>query len=212
MLRHSQSGQLFLVAAITFLSVMTAAAQSGRQIRKTTPAPVPTPVPEAPLVKPDEKAKPALTLIVGMQHTNLFDNAQLPNVTVALQALEDRLDDHAGVKVSHLWGDVTRSDAIRRAKSEKEAYVVLLEVSVNRMAGASDGEWRLSYWVFSPVTAKIKTSGATYPQMYRNRGGILNPRTTGIYGDYQLQAASHDVAERILKAFQLHLQNKRPTL
>lgn len=210
MLRNSP-GRLLIIAAIAFLSAVTAGAQSGRPIRKTTPAPVPTPVPEAPLAKPEEKPKPALTLIVGMQHTNLFDNARIGNASTALSAIEDRLDDHTGVKVSHLWGDITRSDAIRRAKSEKEAYVVLLEVSLNRMAGDVDGEWRLSYWVFSPVTAKIKTSGSTYPQMYRNRGGILNPRRAGIYGDdYLLQEASHDAAERILKAFALHLQRPTP--
>jgi len=211
MVRYSQ-GRLLIIAAITFLSVVTVVAQSGRQIRKTTPAPVPTPVPETPLAKPAAKPKPALTLIVGMQHVNLFDNAHIYNASGALQAVEDRLDDHSGVKVSHLWGDITRSDAIRRAKSEKEAYVVLLELSLNRMAGDSDGEVRLSYWVFSPVTAKIKTSGTTYPRMYRNRGGILNPRTAGIYrDDYELQEASRDTAERILKAFQLHLQRKPPT-
>ncbi len=211
MLRHSQ-GRLLIIAAITFLSAITAVAQSGRQIRKTTPAPVPTPVPEAPLAKPEEKPKPALTLIVGMQHVNLFDRARTYNANGALQAVEDRLDDHSGVKVSHFWGETTRSSAIQRAKSEKEAYVVLLELSLDRMAGDSDGEWRLSYWVFSPVTAKVKTSGSTYPRMYRNRGGILNPRRAGIYGDdYQLQEASRDAAERILKAFQLHLQRKPPS-
>jgi len=211
MLRYSQ-GRLLIIAAITFLSAVTAGAQSGRQIKRTTPAPVPTPAAEAPLAKPEEKPKPALTLIVGMQHTNLFDRSRIGNPSGALLAVENRLDDHTGVKVSHLWGDITRSDAIRRAKSEKEAYVVLVEVSMNRMAGASDGEWRLSYWVFSPVTAKIKTSGTTYPQMYRNRGGILNPRRPSIYGDdYQLQEASRDAAERILKAFHLQLQGKPST-
>jgi hypothetical protein len=146
-----------------------------------------------------------------MQHTNLFDNARIANAGGALLTLVDRLDDHPGVKVAHVRSDMTRSDAIRRAKSEKEAYVVLLELSLNRMAGASDGEMRLSYWVFSPVTAKIKASGTTYPQMYRNRG-VLNPRTGNIYGDYQVQEASRDAAERILKAFHLHLSDGRRAL
>jgi hypothetical protein len=146
-----------------------------------------------------------------MQHTNLFDNARIANAGGALHTLEDRLDDHPGVKVAHLWGDITRSDAIRRAKSEKEAYVVLLELSLNRMAGASDGELRLAYWVFSPVTAKIKVSGTSYPHTYRTRG-ILDPRSAGIYGDHQVREASRDAAERILKAFQLHLPGGRRVL
>jgi hypothetical protein len=209
---HTHAPRLLVVSAIALVCVLTAGAQSGRKVRKTSPAPVTTPAPATPLAKPDEKPKPALTLVVGMQHTNLFDNARIANAGGALLALEDRLDDHSGVKVSHVWGDMTRSDAIRRAKSEKEAYVVLLELSLNRMAGASDGEMRLSYWVFSPVTAKIKASGTTYPQMYRNRGVILNPRTANIYGDYQVQEASRDAAERILKAFHLHLSDGRRAL
>jgi hypothetical protein len=138
-----------------------------------------------------------------MQQANVFDSARIGNAG-ALQSFEDRLDDHPGVKVAHLWGDVSRSDAIRRAKSEKEAYVVLLELSVETGAGSRDEEILLYYWVFSPVTAKIKTSGQTYVRMYRNRGVIPNPRTANIYGDYQVLEAARDVAIRILKAFQLH--------
>ena len=209
---HSLTGRLLIVAVIVFLSSLTAQAQSGRQIRKSTPAPVPTPAAEIAVVKPEEKPKPALTLIVGLQHTNLFDNIRIANARGALDSLEDRLDDHPGVKVAHLWGDMTRSEAIRRAKSEKEAYVVLLELSLNRMAGSLDGELRLAYWVFSPVTAKIKVSGTVYPHTYRNRGVILDPRSADIYGDHQVRQASRDAADRILKAFQLHFPNKQPVL
>lgn len=147
-----------------------------------------------------------------MQNANLFDNPRTVNPGGALHSLEDRLDDHPGVKVAHLWGDISRSDAIRRAKAEKEAYVVLLELSLNRMVGMSDGELRLAYWVYTPVTAKIKVSGITYPRRHRNRGVILDPRTANIYGDRQVQEAAQEAAERILKAFELHLPNKRTVL
>jgi len=200
MTSYSQTVRLLMVGSIVLLSVLTTGAQSGRKVRKSTPLPVATPAPETAVAKPKEDPKPALTLIVGML-PNPYDNARMGGG--ALQFLEDRLDDHAGVKVAHLWGDVTRGEAIRRAKSEKEAYVVLLELSVDRMTGSSEEELLLYYSVFSPVTAKIKTSGQTYARMYRNRGVIQDPRTANIY-DYQVREASRDVAVRILKAFHLH--------
>jgi hypothetical protein len=208
---YSQTLRVLVVAAMMLLFVLSAGAQSGRKVRKSTPPPVPTPTPNTALAKPKEDPKPALTLIVGMQQANVFDTARIGNAG-ALQSLEDRLDDHPGVKVARLWGDITRGDAIRRAKSEKEAYVVLLELSLETGAGSRDEELLLYYWVFSPVTAKIKTSGQTYVRMYRNRGVIRNPRTANIYGDYEVQEASRQAAERILKAFQLHLTNNRTVL
>lgn len=203
--------QLLVVGAIALVCVLTVGAQSGRKVRKTSSAPVPTPAPESTPAKSKEQPKPALTVVVGMEPTYLT-NVRMGNSGGALLTLVDRLDDHPGVKVAHVRNDMTRSDAIRRAKSEKEAYVVLLELSLDGMASTSNGELRLSYWVYSPVTAKIKTSGQTYPQMYRNRGVILNPRTANIYGDYQVQEASREAAERILKAFHLHLSDGRRAL
>jgi hypothetical protein len=200
---HSHTFRLLVVAAIVLLSVTTAGAQSGRKVRKSTPPPVPTPPLETPITKPKEDVKPMLTLLVGMHQLNRFDS-RVANAGGALQSFEDRLDDHPSVEVAHLRGDITRGDAIRRAKSEKEAYVVWLELSLERLAGSPDGELRLSYWVFSPVTAKTKASGVTYPRMSRGRGVILDPRTV-IYGDRDLREAARQAAESILKAFHLHL-------
>lgn len=195
---HSQTFRLLVASAIVLLLAITAGAQSGRKVRKSTPPPVPSPTVETPIAKPKEDVKPLLTLVVGIHQPNRFDS-RVADAGGALQSLEDRLNDHPGVKVVHLWGDITRGDAIRRAKSEKEAYVVWLELSVDRF----DGESRLSYWVFSPGTAKVKTSGATYPSTSRGRV-ILDPRTV-IYGDRELREAARDAAESILKAFHLHL-------
>jgi hypothetical protein len=206
---HTQGLRLLVVTAIVSMCVLTAGAQSGRKVRKTAAVPVPTSAPESTPAKTAEQPKPALTLVVGME--NIFDGGGMVNSSNASRAFIDRINDHPGVKVHYVNGDMGRGEAVRRAKSEKEAYVVLLELSLNRMS-ASNSELRLSYSVFSPATAKIKTSGQTYPHLYRNRGGILNPRTANIYGDYQVQEASRDAAERILKAFHLHLPDGRRAL
>jgi hypothetical protein len=200
----------FITIVITLLCVLSVGAQSGRKVRKTTPAPVPAPSPEINTPKPKEQPKPALTVVVGMERSYYFGSTASAGAGGVLLTMVDRLEDHPGVKVAHVGRDMTRSDAVRRARSEKEAYVILLELSFDRGASTSNGDQlRLSYWVYSPGTAKIKTSGQTYPQWYRNRSVILNPRTPNIYGDYQLEAASRDAAERILKAFHLHLPSER---
>ena len=194
--------RLVVITIITLLSVTLAGAQSGRKSPKSAPLPpVPMPTPETTAPVPKEKAKPALTVVVGLDRMNYYG---MVDEDAALRALVDRLNDHAGVEVAATRRNMTRSDALRAAKAEKEAYVIYVEIDVDQM----DGDLRLSYWVYSPQTAKIKTSGRTYPQMYRNRGVILNPRST-VYGNRQIEEAARDVAERILRAFQLHLPSGR---
>lgn len=198
--------RLLIITIVTLLSVTIAGAQSGRKSSKSVPlppVPIPTPEPVAPVSK-KEKAKPALTVVIGFERMNYYGNAAMVDEGAALRALVDRLNDHAGVEVADTKRNMTRSDALRAAKAEKEAYVIYVEINLDQM----DGDLRMSYWVYSPQTAKIKTSGRTYPQMYRNRGVILNPRST-VYGTRQMEEAARDVAERILKAFQLHLPSGR---
>ena len=198
--------RLLIITIVTLLSVTIAGAQSGRKSSKSVPLPpvqMPTPEPAAPVSK-KEKAKPALTVVVGFERMNYYGNAAMVDEGAALRALVERLNDHAGVEVADTKRNMTRSDALRAAKTEKEAYVIYVEINLDQM----DGDLRMSYWVYSPQTAKIKTSGRTYPQMYRNRGVILNPRST-VYGTRQMEEAARDVAERILRAFQLHLPSGR---
>ncbi|HKO59885.1 MAG TPA: hypothetical protein VJV03_01885 [Pyrinomonadaceae bacterium] len=208
MQRHKVIPSLLIIVVVALLSLVTVNAQSGRRAPKSvTLPPVQTPTPETVVPVSKEKTKPALTLVVGLERSNYFGNNAMVNDSAALLALVDRLDDHPGVDVAHVARTMARSDAIRRAKSEQEAYVVFVELAFDRMAN----ELRLSYWVYSPQTAKIKTSGQTYPQMYRNRNVILNPRQT-IYGDRELQEAAREIAERVLKSFQLHVPNGRLVL
>lgn len=198
--------RLVAITIITLLSVTLAGAQSGRKSPKSAPLPpVPMPTPEKispPVTK--EKAKPALTVVIGFERMNYYGNAAMVDEGAALRALVERLNDHAGVEVADTKRNMTRSDALRTARAEKEAYVIYVEINLDSM----DGDLRMSYWVYSPQTAKIKTSGRTYPQMYRNRGVILNPGST-VYGTRQMEEAARDVAERILRAFQLHLPGGR---
>lgn len=195
-----------LIFGLALIVASSASAQSGRRGPKKAPAPVPLPeTPEAP-VKPAEKPKPALTLVVGMGRPDLYYSSSVGNI---LQGFVDRLSEHPSVKVDVIRRDYSRGEAVRTARSATEAYVVLLEVRSDTMRGSGDSEFLVAYSVFSPGTAKVKTSGQTYPSMYRNKGVILNPRTSGIYGDYRLEQAAREAADRVLKAFHLHPPGRR---
>lgn len=186
-----------LLSLTPLLAVVLVNAQSGRRTTKVNPAPVPMPTP-APSPKPkvNEPAKPALTFIVGIQ---VYVSYSFSEVVIACA---DRLEDSPSVKAVPVSGNMTRGDAVKRARREDEAYVVWMEIKTDEMAGVQDRDQIvLEYWVFEPHTAKLAASGRAYPSAYRTRGGIiLNPRTSGVYGNYQLREAAREVAERILSA------------
>jgi hypothetical protein len=201
MLSHS-SRSIFVISFVLTLTALCAGAmaQSGRRTTKTKPVPVSVPEPTpAPAPKPAESAKPALTLIVGMDH---YHGQAVNNI---LDSFVDRLDDNRSVKVVTALGGMTRGEAVKRAKAQTEAYVVWLELRTDSMSGEIDGRsYFLEYSVFAPGTAKLATSGRSIPQTSRNTSVILNPRRSGIYGDYQLQQAAREAAARILRALLQH--------
>jgi hypothetical protein len=103
--------------------------------------------------------------------------------------------------------NMRRRDAIERAKKETESYVVLLQLetdSLNSGGGVgqvNSNDVQISYTIFSPVTAKVKSSGRVYVRQSR---GILGGRfPTGRVADSQLYEAGRETADRVMSA--LHL-------
>ena len=198
------------VVSFALACVLNVAGQSGRRVKKTVPAPVAASQTTPAIEKPTEKPKPAVTLFVGMERPDYFVTPRANGAASVLLSVVDRLGDHPSVKVDMARSDMTQSEAIRRARSEKEAYVVFLKLATDSMRGSGeDTRVFVQYWVFSPTTAKLKTWGQTYPQTYRNSGVILNPRVPSIYGDYQLEQAGRDAADKILDAFKLNSPERR---
>lgn len=190
-----------------------AMAQSGRRVRKPVLVPVPTVEPTPP-PKPAETPKPMRTFIVGMERFGGFASIPIAVSDSALRSCVERLDDPASVKVELTQGDMTRIEAIDRAKAEKDAHVVWLQIRTDRMTAQSgsgsnseNNIW-IEYSVFAPTTAKIVTFGQTY-RGNRNRG-ILRPRTSDIYGDYALNQAAREAAERILSHFKIPVSGRFP--
>jgi hypothetical protein len=203
-----------IVAALLAVCAGAVVAQSGRHIRKTT-APVPVPTPEATPTPsaPREKSKPAFTFIVAIDKTGDFSRVSLNAFSGVLRSCADRLDDSLSVKADVSTQDMSRADAVRRAKEEKEAYLVWLQLRPNTFTGqtgVNDDPYNVyvQYSVFTPITAKQVTSGNVYPEAYRNQR--IRLPTSSINGDYYLNQAARGAAERILDHFHQHFPNTRP--
>jgi len=212
MLNHST----LLRALVTGLAVVfvlsfasTSPAQSGRRARPSTPVPVPTPEPTpAPTPNsPSQKPKPRLTFLVGLDRFNGFANIPSYAYEGVLQSLVDRLEKAPGVEVASAQTDISRTDAIRKAKGEKDGYVVWVQLQIDTMSDSQNSrtpDLVVEYVVFAPATAKPIMSGGAYTRSQRNRGIIPLPRTSSVYGDRYLNQAAQEAADRILAAF--HIQ------
>lgn len=200
-----------LAYSITFattLSLITVcavsgAAQSGRRARKPTVVTPPLPEPTPEVKKAPQETKPALTFIIGSDRQNF--SVPMYFTSSVVRACADRLDDAPSVRVDLVHRDMNRGEAVKRAKEEKEAYVVLIELRTEFATSSRDSsELYIQYWVFAPVTGKSITSGRTYQQAYRTGPVIAGPRTTGRtnapYTEILLKRAAREAAERILSA------------
>jgi hypothetical protein len=189
---------------LMFACALAVAAQSGRRARKSTPEPLPTPA-ESPTPQPTvDKPKPALTFIVGLDKYGDFSRVSLNVYSGVLENVSDRLADAPSVRATTANNSMSRSDAIAKAKAEPEAYLVWLRLRPNNFSGQTgpydnpDNVY-IEYWVFAPGSAKVVTSGNTYPDAYRNKRIRLPTPTSS--GDYYLNQAARGAAERILDHF-----------
>jgi hypothetical protein len=187
------------------LCAMSVQAQSGRRHTKPPPAaPVPTPTPEPAPIKKAEK-EPELIFLVARDR--LSGPLGIPFVfyDAAKLGCAERLRKASSVDVDIAQGDMSRGDAIEKAKSEQKTYVVLLALKVD-IAGRSYDDLQLDFIVFEPVTARVVLTGRSY--LNSNRAGpvVVGPTSrlpSGVYREQWLREAGEDAAERILKKLKL---------
>ena len=203
---------LFLFAT-TALCAASGSGQSGRHAVKASPTPAPTPATEpAPPKKPPTK-KTGLSLLVGIDTTDVFLNVPPYFHDTVLQSCAHRLND-SPAKADVADRGLNRGEAVKKAKAEKEVYVVLLQLKYDNMNNSNNTIYDLivEYVVFAPTTAKIVTTGQTY--LGATQKGAVIPRTTGgtnaMYAELLLKRAGEEAAERILHA--LHVGALPPTL
>lgn len=200
---------LELASAIALLAIFigTASAQSGRRLPKSRSVPTPTPAPVE--KKPVEETPAGLPVFVGIdQFENFGAHVPLYFFDSVMRACAERLDE-TSIEISIVQSGMNRSDAIKRAKAEKEAYVVWLQLRTDD-AGSRDlsdlSEIFIEFVLFEPSTAKVKTSGRSY-QWKGAGGGVAVPgtpaRNTLPYTEYRLKQAARAAAERILTALNI---------
>ncbi|HEV7682633.1 MAG TPA: hypothetical protein VGO68_10960 [Pyrinomonadaceae bacterium] len=210
-MRRLQTSTLISVSSCLILVALCALgiiAQSGRHVRKPAPAPASEPTPEAtPTPAPvARQSTPTVTFLVGME--KFSDNSRISLYTYSgvLHSCADRLADAGSVKADTTSSDMSRGDAVRQAKAEKETFIVLLQLRSTNSGSSSvyddSSNVYVQYTVLAPITAKLVTSGNTFPEAYRNSRVRLP--TPNSQGDYYLNQAARGAAERILDHFQLH--------
>lgn len=200
----------FVTLLVLLLCVWSINAQSGRKHAKTAPAaPVPTPTPEpTPTPKKAEKESDLL-FYLGANRYDSYANFPFSYYDAVVRGCADRLRAGSSAGVDITEQSLTRGDAIKKAKSGNN-YVVLLTLKLDTMARSYD-DVILEFVVFAPQTAKVMTSGNSYPNAARTGPVILGPgrtSTSPLYREKLLQMAGEDAGNRILKS--LHLDVSVP--
>ncbi len=199
-------GSLLILVALICCAV--AQGQSGRRnVPTSPPPPVPTPTPE-PTPKPKQEEKePEIFFLVGSDQNSTTSYYPISYYDAVVRGCADALR-HSSAAIEVMSRDLSRGEAIKKAKADQKTYVVHLVLSSRTMGGSQSSGYdglELEYTVFTPQTGKIATSGRTYQNANRSGPLIVGPSgtTSAMYREKLLQIAGEDAGERILKA--LHL-------
>lgn len=188
---------------------ISAHAQSGRRQPKAPPAaPVPTPTPEPTPVPKKEKERSDLGFIIAGDNSSAFENLPLGFYDAVMTGCADRLSSGSSAIVTISRGDMTRGEAIKKAKAETtNTYVVLIKLVLDRMYARSYDDLEVDFTVFAPKTGKVVVSGRAYQNVNRKGPIIVGPTSRGssgaLYREQLLKLAGEDAANRILKSLSL---------
>ena len=147
-------------------------AQSGR--RSTPPASTPSPTPASPVTPSaattDSSPTPRMDglhekvkLLIGRQPTR----KHLQSEDLILASFVNRLNQDANVTATSA-GDLQHTEAMLLAKSEAEAFVVLLSFEIDSFQGGTiilnSPDLQIDYLILAPQTGKKLTKGKVYFQ------------------------------------------------
>ncbi|HZN05979.1 MAG TPA: hypothetical protein VFB65_04310 [Pyrinomonadaceae bacterium] len=215
-LRPSVTALGVSLALLVAMCSLLAFGQSGRrQAKPPVVAPIPSPTPEPTPEPKTKKDVNEIAFLIGMgDRGGNFSRYPFTYVEAAARGCAERLRKGSSANVEVSQSEMTRGEAIAKAKSEQNAYVVLINLIEDAMSRSDSSgyvEIQVDYVVFAPGTAKVLTTGRTYENSAR-RGPVVVPRTPGgtlpTYREQSLRRAGEDAGERILKA--LHLNSQPP--
>ena len=231
------SSRRALLAALTFCAFAlclafagpSSSAQSGRrQPKPVSPVPEATPTPEPegesesqprPRRGDTGGVKPLASFIVYEQDDMLFDTSVLPP-GLMLDTFVRRLGKSPSVQVDKAAKKATRGEAVKRARSEPEAHVVLLQLQTAESEMGRDSMGRVDpnrlvirLFVFAPQSGTLKYEDTIMQRAYRQTttvGPVRVPLpTTGRADRYpvevRLEQAARDAADRVMMRFDIPL-------
>ena len=196
---------LLIVAACAVYSH----AQSGRRQPKAPPAaPIPTPTPEPTPEPKKEKSDSDLGFIIATDNSSVFEVLPLSYYDAAMRGCADRLRSGSSATVTVSQGNMSRGEAIKKAKAETtNTYVVLMKLVLDQMYAKSYDDLEVDFAVFAPKTGKVVVFGRAYQNVNRRGPIVVGPTSRGssgaLYREQLLKFAGEQAANKILKALSL---------
>ena len=170
--RHKKG--FFAASSLLLLLATQTVAQSGRRAPKPSPAPVPSPQTDAD-VTPKHSArelKNRVSLLVAREPSS----KHLLSEDAILAHFLNQLREFKNVTTTSI-GDSKRDRAVKRAKSETEAVVVLLQFDVDEFQSGTiivnSPDLDVRVFVYEPKTGQKKFEGKVY---YKAVGGPMLKR------------------------------------
>jgi len=208
--RHRNLLPVFFLLAIT----ITVDAQSGRRSSngQTTAPSVSGPK----TVEKTTVKAPRIQLLVSVEDRNQLASVPYYLSDTVLDNCVRRLNDATEVNATVARRSMTRAEAIIRAKAQKEAFVIFLQIESDitpsaKQAKNGPDELYVRYTIFEPATARIKQWGRTHQQIYKTgQGGVsTSAKNSAVYSEYALKQAAKEAAERTLEAFEIKIRDEQ---
>ncbi len=202
--------------AVFFMIVIPIAvvAQSGR--RSSNGQPTAPSVSGPKTVEKTPVKAPKIQLLVGVEDRNPLLNVPYYLSDTVLDNCVRRLNDAAEINARQSGRGMTRADAGIKAKAQKEAFVIFLQIETDLTPSAKQAkngpdELYVRYTIFEPATARIKQWGRTHQQIYKTgQGGVsTSSKSSPVYSEYALKQAAREAAERVLEAFEIKIRDER---
>lgn len=193
---HKRPRSAFVVSTLLLLFSIDTLAQSGRRAPKPPQTPVTTPQPEARPVTNGRELKHKVSLVVARE----LSSHRLLSEEAIFEHFVKQLSEFTNVTVTDA-GDLKRNDAVKRAKKETDAAVVLVQFDVDEFQAGTiitnPTDLEVKILVFAPVTAQKKFEGDVY---YKSVGGLMLKRDNWPSGTpvrMTTEAVGIEIAEQV---------------
>ena len=206
---HRLPRSVFVVSGLLVLLATEALGQSGRRAPKPPQTPVTTPQTEAKPRTDGRELKHKVSLVVAREVSSY---ALLSEESI-YAAFVARLKEFANVSVTDV-GNMKRDPAVKRAKTETDAAVILVQYDIDEFQAGSiivnPQDMDVKIFVFAPQTGQKKFEGKVY---YKSAGGPMLRRDNWPSGTpvrMTTEAVGIEAAEQVRDWLIVEEQKKKP--